>query len=199
MSRRTASPRRRAATLIEAVLYISIAISLIVGALVFYRQASLAQRFSESANALNAILADGRALASSNVGQYIDDNILYAAGSIPENYILHRNGFVNISLPWQSTNWAQTAHMDFGSITETGATVTYIHMEESLCVRSLITNDHGQTIWGPKIVRVISPRKGGMQHRVDTQGAITPEIAKSHCEPLPGLPPAFIMGVDYQF
>ncbi len=36
--------RRRGVTLIEAVLYISIALALIVGGLVFFQQASLAQR-----------------------------------------------------------------------------------------------------------------------------------------------------------
>jgi len=45
------SPRRRnrAVTLIEAVLYISIALALIVGGLVFYQQASTAAKTSTMA------------------------------------------------------------------------------------------------------------------------------------------------------
>jgi hypothetical protein len=45
--------RRRGVTLIEAVLYISIALALIVGGLVFYRQASFASDF----NSLNRLLS----------------------------------------------------------------------------------------------------------------------------------------------
>ena len=45
--------RRRGVTLIEAVLYISVALALIVGGLVFYRQASFASNF----NSLNRLLS----------------------------------------------------------------------------------------------------------------------------------------------
>ena len=45
--------RRRGVTLIEAVLYISVALALIVGGLVFYRQASFASDF----NSLNRLLS----------------------------------------------------------------------------------------------------------------------------------------------
>ena len=58
------SPRRRnrAVTLIEAVQYISIALALIVGGLVFFQQASTAAKTSTIVRQLSAVLAEGRVL-----------------------------------------------------------------------------------------------------------------------------------------
>jgi cell division protein FtsL len=52
--------RNRAVTLIEAVLYISIALALIVGGLVFFQQASTAAKTSALVRQLSATLAEGR-------------------------------------------------------------------------------------------------------------------------------------------
>ena len=54
--------RRRGVTLIEAVLYISIALALIVGGLVFFQQASTAQRTNTMVRQLSAVLAETRVL-----------------------------------------------------------------------------------------------------------------------------------------
>jgi hypothetical protein len=54
--------RHRAATLIEAVLYVSIALALIVGGLVFFQQASNAARTSNLVRQLSAVLAEARIL-----------------------------------------------------------------------------------------------------------------------------------------
>ena len=54
--------RRRGVTLIEAVLFISVALGLIVGGLVFYQQASLAARTQEAVRQFSAIIAETRAL-----------------------------------------------------------------------------------------------------------------------------------------
>ena len=54
--------RNRAVTLIEAVLYISIALALIVGGLVFFQQASTAAKTSALVRQLSATLAEGRVL-----------------------------------------------------------------------------------------------------------------------------------------
>ena len=58
------SPRRRyrAVTLIEAVLYISIALALIVGGLVFFQQANTASRTSSTIRQLSALIAETRVL-----------------------------------------------------------------------------------------------------------------------------------------
>ena len=54
--------RNRAVTLIEAVLYISIALALIVGGLVFFQQASTAARTSAMVRHVSAIVAETRVL-----------------------------------------------------------------------------------------------------------------------------------------
>ena len=58
------SPRRRfrAVTLIEAVLYISISLALIVGGLVFFQQANTAARTSATIRQLSALVAETRVL-----------------------------------------------------------------------------------------------------------------------------------------
>ena len=54
--------RLRAVTLIEAVLYISIALALIVGGLVFFQQANTAARTSATIRQLSALVAETRVL-----------------------------------------------------------------------------------------------------------------------------------------
>ena len=90
------SPRRRnrAVTLIEAVLYISIALALIVGGLVFYQQASTAAKTSTMVRQLSAILAEARVLVK---GQPISGEctssachlspMLIAAGAVPPDMV----------------------------------------------------------------------------------------------------------------
>lgn len=53
---------RRGVTLIEAVLFIAVALGLIVGGLVFYQQASLAARTQETVRLFSAIVQETRAL-----------------------------------------------------------------------------------------------------------------------------------------
>ncbi len=55
--------RRRGVTLIEAVLYISVALALIVGGLVFYRQASSASNINSLNRMLSAILVEARIIS----------------------------------------------------------------------------------------------------------------------------------------
>ncbi len=55
--------RLRGVTLIEAVLYISIALALIVGGLVFYRQASFASDFNSMNRLLSLTVVEARIFA----------------------------------------------------------------------------------------------------------------------------------------
>jgi len=57
---RSPKRRHRAVTLIEAVLYISVALAMIVGGLVFYEQASNAARTSTVLRHSSALLAEGK-------------------------------------------------------------------------------------------------------------------------------------------
>ncbi len=82
-----ASLRRRGVTLIEAVLYIAVALALIVGGLVFYQQASFASNMSTMTRTLSSLVAEVRVLASDpdmwNQPANGVEDVLYARGAIP--------------------------------------------------------------------------------------------------------------------
>jgi hypothetical protein len=92
MFRDKANPmrRNRAVTLIEAVLYISIALALIVGGLVFYQQASTAAKTNTMVRQLSALIAEARAVM---VGHPPDEalfnitSFLISAGAVPPDMV----------------------------------------------------------------------------------------------------------------
>jgi hypothetical protein len=73
--------KRRGVTLIEAVLYISVALALIVGGLVFYQQASRAQKTNEAVRQFSALVAEARALYVNNPFQSVLTGTFPPAGS----------------------------------------------------------------------------------------------------------------------
>jgi hypothetical protein len=98
LSASSRSRRHRAVTLIEAVLYISVALALIVGGLVFYEQASNAARTSKMLRQLSAVLAEGRVLVRALPPDSIPDDphdvrridvtpTLIAAGAMPSDMV----------------------------------------------------------------------------------------------------------------
>jgi hypothetical protein len=82
--------RHRAVTLIEAVLYISIALALIVGGLVFFQQASTAAKTSTMVRQLSALLVESRVLLKQMT--YESDieitSLLIAAGAVPPGMVI---------------------------------------------------------------------------------------------------------------
>jgi len=83
--------RNRAVTLIEAVLYISIALALIVGGLVFFQQASTAAKTSTMVRQLSAAMAEARILLKgmppSNVSLTVTP-MLISAGAVPRDMVV---------------------------------------------------------------------------------------------------------------
>ena len=95
---RSSKRRNRAVTLIEAVLYISIALALIVGGLVFFQQASTAARTSATVRQLSAVLAEVRVLIRGMPPEPIPGDpgdvvpidvtsMLIAAGAVPSDMV----------------------------------------------------------------------------------------------------------------
>jgi hypothetical protein len=83
--------RNRAVTLIEAVLYISIALALIVGGLVFFQQASTAAKTSTMVRQLSAIIAETRVLLKAlppSTPSFEITPTLIAAGAVPPDMVL---------------------------------------------------------------------------------------------------------------
>jgi hypothetical protein len=93
---RSPKRRNRAVTLIEAVLYISIALALIVGGLVFFQQASTAAKTNTLVRHISAIVAESRVLIKGlpvtgppvpGSGPAVTQ-ILIAAGAVPSDMVL---------------------------------------------------------------------------------------------------------------
>jgi type II secretory pathway pseudopilin PulG len=82
--------RNRAVTLIEAVLYISIALALIVGGLVFFQQASTAARTSAMVRQLSAVIAEARVLIKGvpvGATPVLLTPFLISAGAVPPDMV----------------------------------------------------------------------------------------------------------------
>jgi len=93
-ARKRPAIRQSGVTLIEAVLFISVALGLIVGGIVFYRQASLASRVGEQVRMLSALSQEFRIIAARDpMVQYTDvDDLLIAAGAVPAKHVLASPG-----------------------------------------------------------------------------------------------------------
>jgi type II secretory pathway pseudopilin PulG len=151
------TPRRprRAVTLIEAVLFIAIALGLIVGGLVFFQQASLSQRTQEAARLLNAIIAEMRALerrAGLKDGfDWSADNVLVASGAIPSSYVSGND----IEAPWLADDISiMTVFDDSGTTVEEYFTITLEKIPYRLCVRLMTMTPDGVTPFGGDIGRI---------------------------------------------
>jgi uncharacterized protein HemX len=83
--------RKRGVTLIEAVLFISIALGLIVGGIVFFQQASLAQRVQGAVRTISSIASETRALFQAQQNfEGATTATLISAGAVSVQH--HRHG-----------------------------------------------------------------------------------------------------------
>ena len=90
--------RNRAVTLIEAVLYISIALALIVGGLVFFQQASTAAKTSTLIRQLSATIAEARVVVKGiplTASPYDITSYLISAGAVPPDMVTSSTGLSN--------------------------------------------------------------------------------------------------------
>jgi len=79
---------RRGVTLIEAILFISIALGLIVGGIVFYNQANTASTTNDAARNINAMASEIRSLYNDRADfDGLDAQTLIRAGAIPANLV----------------------------------------------------------------------------------------------------------------
>jgi hypothetical protein len=115
------SPRRRnrAVTLIEAVLYIAIALALIVGGLVFFQQASTAAKTNTMVRQLSAILAEARVLVKglpeSDTPFYIN-HILISAGAVPPEMLTDPTTWPHELLPQLSNPFGGTTELRYQNL-----------------------------------------------------------------------------------
>ena len=146
MNARRGRSRKHAVTLIEAVLFISIALGLIVGGLVFYGQASVARQAQEVLRLIQAINTEARSLVRQmSPGDCADTRTLIAMGAIPSGYVNSQDEMV---LPWDNGEFldnggsfsvssyagcafAETAQMSYAIAYQ------FTAMPKALCVRLL--------------------------------------------------------------
>jgi hypothetical protein len=136
---RLGAARKRGVTLIEAVLYISIALALIVGGLVFFQQASLAQRTNSAVRNISAIASETRGLyQQQNNFDGFTQAALINAGAIPSSLISGSN-LVN---EWGGTiTAASTGSGD--TPPHSGFQVVYPNLPTAACVRLTATDVSG--------------------------------------------------------
>ena len=140
---RLGAARKRGVTLIEAVLYISIALALIVGGLVFFQQASLAQRTNSAVRNISAIASETRALYQ---GQNNFDGFtqlsLINAGAVPSSLISGTS-----ASPTLTNEWGGLITADSTGATDTpahsGFRVVYPNLPTAACVRLTATDASG--------------------------------------------------------
>ena len=136
---RLGSTRKRGVTLIEAVLYISIALALIVGGLVFFQQASLAQRTNSAVRNISAIASETRGLyQQQNNFANFDQSALINAGAVPTS-LISGNNLIN---EWGGTILAASTGATDTPV-DSGFTVTYPSLPTAACVRLTTTDVSG--------------------------------------------------------
>lgn len=140
--------RKRGVTLIEAVLFISIALGLIVGGIVFFQQASLAQRVNDAVRTISGIASETRALYQSSTDfTGLDVDVLIAAGAVPTSIINADNdGLVS--------EWGTEIDVVVNADDANFFDVTYPGVPTAACVRLVTFDNQGSGVIGSGIAGV---------------------------------------------
>ncbi len=181
---RIGAARKRGVTLIEAVLYISIALALIVGGLVFFQQASLAQRTNSAVRNISAIASETRALyqASPDFAGFTQTTLI-DAGAVPSSLV---NG-ANLQNEWGSPITATAADVD--GVANDGFEIVYESVPTAACVRLASYDGQGSGRVGAGIDEVRFRAANAAAGAAFTAlaaaalvGGITPAEAATACE-----------------
>jgi type II secretory pathway pseudopilin PulG len=188
---RLGTPRKRGVTLIEAVLYISIALALIVGGLVFFQQASLAQRTNSAVRNISAVASEVRSLyQQSNSFAGVDEVTLINAGAVPSGIIDNTTDPATLKNEWGGFVQVASAPAVAPFPADSGFTVTYRGVPEAACTRLTSTDASGTARVGSG-VRFIAfglpnaALAGGTAPVDPTTGlpALTPSDVADFCRP----------------
>jgi type II secretory pathway pseudopilin PulG len=172
------SARKRGVTLIEAVLFISIALGLIVGGLVFFQQASLAQRTADAVRNVSSMASETRALyrAQSDFTG-ISKGVLINAGAVPSN-------IVNTADNTLSNEWGGDITIDpngdgvpaAGQAAASAFIITYTGIPREACVRLGTYDSSGSGVVGSGIIGI----RVGSTGAYDVDG-VTPADIIGYC------------------
>jgi hypothetical protein len=142
--------RNRAVTLIEAVLYISIALALIVGGLVFFQQASTAARTSATVRQLSAVLAEARVYLKGvpvTAVSFDVTPILISAGAVPQDMVKSPTELTNA---FGGTTRFSTVMGGFGGGAGRMINVRLTDVPQAVCVRLLTATSGTSNVMDPE-------------------------------------------------
>ena len=191
---------RRGVTLIEAVLFISIALGLIVGGLVFFQQASLAARINDAVRSLSGMASETRAAyRTQQTFAGLTETVLISSGAVPSSQVRVNpvagagegaTAFPNIIVnEWNNrvTIRPNAAATPAGSTVNQFLEITYTDIPVAACTR-LATATGGNGPIGPGIVSVRVVNSSAVPvttviGAVDLNGraTITPAAAATAC------------------
>lgn len=136
----TIGGRQRGISLIEGILYLVLALSLVVGGIVLFQNAQLSNRVTEAARGVVSISSETRALHQNarDFGTADLTAALVNAGAVPSNF--QDNAGTGIRHPWG------------GAVTVTGAdqqfTIALVDVPSDACVRIATADARGQGVTG---------------------------------------------------
>lgn len=160
---------RRAITLIEAVLFISIALALIVGGIVFFRQATIAARTQAVLRLAQAMITESRALmnnAELTAGaQTVDlEPVLIAAAAVPDNAVDRSQPVAQIVSPWGGAVRLRGGPFSIWQPGMTGDGL-YLRLETvpvEICARLTAMTPDGEGALGIGILQITIDPAGGL-------------------------------------
>jgi hypothetical protein len=176
-------PRRKAVTLIEAVLFISIALAVIVGGLVFYQQASLALKVMNVKRHVQAAIVETRTIQDRthvwsypNPGGDITDLLKdYGALSAVSD------GFGDMIITFNVHKVYDTsAPSGICSAVVVNAQIAYIPV--AACTRLVVIDDQYQGALGTGMVEIYTHQRiGGVLTTSTLHPPVTPADAGQFC------------------
>lgn len=160
---------RRAVTLIEAVLFVSIALGLIVGGIVFYQQATVAARTQAVLRLAQGMITEGRALMSNaelpSGAQAVDlEPILIAAGAVPASAVDLSQPVAQIVSPWGGAVRLRGGPFSIWRPGMTGDGL-YLRLETvpvEICARLAAMTADGEGVLGTGILQITIDPAGGL-------------------------------------
>lgn len=186
--------RRRGVTLIEAVLFISIALGLIVGGIVFFQQASTAQRVNDAVRTISGITSETRALYQSATSfGGLTETVLIGAGAVPSSIVVDVGNDGDITNDTLQNEWGGAINLGPTQDAENANFhVTYVGLPQAACVRLAQFGQDGTGPIGSGIVAVHIDEDGttafpdgvavdgGAEHTA-AAGGLTPADTAAEC------------------
>jgi hypothetical protein len=180
MPERFVAGRERGISLIEGILYLVLAISVIAGGIVLFQNAQLSNRVTDTSRGIVTISSETRALHQNarDFGDVALTNALINSGAVPSNF--QDNAGTGIRHPWG------------GAVIVTGDdqqfTIELQDVPSEACVRLSSVNASGQGVAGIGIASVgfeaaSTPASfGGTPGTADVVNApVTPDVAAIGC------------------